>query len=145
MGTEVLNPINSIVNGFLNYLPSLLAGIGLLLLGLLCGWIVKRIIIQFAAILRLDRLLSRSRWKDQFKKADVRFGLSALAGNIGFALILLIFIDNAFIAWKLTVLSNLLGAGIQFLPRLIIAATSVLILGRHAFFESGSTEEEDKR
>ena len=26
-----------------------------------------------------------------------------------------------------------------------IAVVSVLILGRHAFFESGSTEEEDKR
>lgn len=121
MGNEILNPINTVVNGFLGYLPELLAGISLVLLGLLCAWIVKRIIIQFALILRLDRLLARSRWRDQFKKADVRHGVFALVGNGAFALVLLIFLDNALIAWKFTVLSDLLGQAILFLPRFLIA------------------------
>lgn len=126
MGTEILNPINAVVNGFLSYLPALLAGLGLLLLGLLVAWIAKRLVVQLALLLRIDHLLARSRWREQLRKADVRQGVFALVGDGAFALVLLIFADNALIAWKFTVLSDLVGAAILFLPRILIA---VLIFG----------------
>jgi hypothetical protein len=122
MGTEGQNQFTSITSSFLAYLPNLLAGLGLLLLGLVFGWLLKKFVVQLTVILRLDRMLARSRWKDDLKKADVRHSLYNLAGNIVFALIFLIFLDNAFIAWKLTLLSDLLGKGILFLPKIIIAA-----------------------
>jgi len=68
-------------------------------------------------------MLSGSRWKDNLKKADIRYSLYYMVGNVAFALIFLIFLDHAFIAWKLTILSDLLGKGIVFLPKMIIAAT----------------------
>ena len=122
MSAGISNPFAGIVSGFLSFLPSLLAGIGLVALGLLCGWLAKKLLVQLAIIVRLDRLLSRSRWKEEFSRSDVRHGLFALAGNFAFFLVLLVFVDNAFLAWNLTVLSDLLRAGIVFLPGLLLAA-----------------------
>jgi hypothetical protein len=122
MGAEGQNQFASITSSFVAFLPSLLGGLGLVLLGLILGWLMKKAIVQLAMVLRLDRVLSRSRWKDDLKKADVRFSLYNLAGNFVFAVVLLIFLDNAFIAWKLTMLSDLLSMGILYLPKLIIAA-----------------------
>ena len=93
----------------------------MVLLGWLLGWIVKRVLVQLSIILRVDRFLKRSRWEADFSKADVRYGLYNFIGNIGFAIIFLIFLDNAFLAWKLNILSELLSRGILLLPKIIIA------------------------
>ena len=44
-----------------------------------------------------------------------------MIGNVGFALVFLIFLDNALLTWKLNMLSDLLSKGILFLPKVIIA------------------------
>jgi hypothetical protein len=108
-------------DSILQYLPNLIAGTALVLVGWLCGWLTKKLLAQLARVVRLDRYLSRSRWGDDFKKADVRRGLYDIIGNIGFAIVFLLFLDNAFIAWQLTLFSDLLGKAILFLPKLIIA------------------------
>lgn len=107
--------------GILSYLPNLVAGLILIILGWLLGWVAKRVVIQMAVILRLERFLTSFRWGADFAKADVRYGFYNLLGNIAFFIVFLIFLTNAFSAWKLTVLSNLLENGIYFIPKLVIA------------------------
>lgn len=121
MNTDIQDRFIGLGDSVLRYLPNLVAGIILLLVGWLCGWLAKKLLVQLARIVHLDRYLSRSRWSEDFKKADVRHGLYAIIGNIGFAIVFLIFLDNAFIAWQLSLLSDLLGKAILFLPKLIIA------------------------
>jgi hypothetical protein len=111
----------NITDKFINYLPDLLAGIVLLFIGWFLGWFAKRVIIQLAIILRLERFLIRFRWGRDFSKGDVRYGFYNFLGNITFFIIFIIFVNNALSAWKLTVLSDLMERGILFLPRLIIA------------------------
>ncbi len=111
----------SLVDKFIKYLPDLLAGIVLVLIGWFLGWFVKRVIIQLAVILRLERFLIRFRWGRDFSKGDVRFGFYSFLGNIAFFIIFIIFVNNALSAWKLTVLSDLMEKSILFLPRIIIA------------------------
>jgi hypothetical protein len=94
-----------------------------MLIGLLAGWLIKRILIQISVMIRVDRFLRRSRWEADFAKADVRYGIYNLIGNIGFALVFLLFLDNAFIALKLNILADLLSKGILFLPKILIAAS----------------------
>jgi hypothetical protein len=106
---------------FIGYLPNLLGGILLVLIGWFLAWVVKRILVQLAIILKVERYLVRSRWGEDFAKADVRHGFYNFIGNFGFVLVFLIFLDNAFIVWKLTILSDLLSKGILFLPKIIIA------------------------
>ncbi|HKK19846.1 MAG TPA: hypothetical protein VJ983_00110 [candidate division Zixibacteria bacterium] len=113
---EQLSGLSEQIIGFL---PSLLAGIALVLLGWVLGWVCKRVIIQLAYILRLDRFLVRSRWRDDFAKGDVRFGLYNFLGNIAFFIIFIIFLDNAFHVWQLTVFYNLLETGIYFIPKAV--------------------------
>ncbi len=123
METKVQDQFMGLADNIVAYLPNLLAGIVLVLIGWIIGWVIKRVLVQISILLRVDRFLRRSRWEADFAKADVRYGLYNFIGNIGFALILLLFFDNALIAWKLTMLSDLLSKGIIFLPKIIIAAS----------------------
>lgn len=126
METKIQDQFLSLADSIVAYLPSLLAGIILLLIGWLAGWFIKRVLVQVSLLLRIDRFLTRSRWADDFSKADVRHGVYNLIGNIGYTLVFLLFLDNALIAWKLTMLSDLLSKGILYLPKIIIA---VVIFG----------------
>ncbi|MCX6233935.1 MAG: hypothetical protein NT175_04310 [Bacteroidetes bacterium] len=110
-----------LTNTFIEYMPNLLGGILLVIIGWILGWIVKRLLIQLAIILKLERLFMRYRWGSDFVKADIRYTFNNLIGNFGFLIIFLIFVDNAIIVWKLTILADLLSKGILFLPKILIA------------------------
>lgn len=103
------------------YLPNFLAGILLVAIGWILGWFVKRVVIQMLIILRLDRILRRFRWGEEFAKADVRYGFYNLFGDLAFIIVSLIFLNNALSVWQLTILSDLLQNGVLFFPKLIIA------------------------
>jgi hypothetical protein len=126
MNDKVQNLFTGLADKFTAYLPNLLAGIVLILVGWALGWFVKRVIVQFSVILRLERFLIRSRWSQDFSRGDVRYGFYNFLGNIGFLIVFLILLSAALSAWKLNILSDLLGKGIVFLPRIIIA---LLIFG----------------
>src|SRR3972149_6698734 len=74
----------------INYLPSLLAGIILLLVGWFIGWIAKRITIQILVILRFERLFLRLQWRRALSKADIRYAVFNLLGNFVFFIVFLI-------------------------------------------------------
>jgi len=123
METKVQDQFVGLADKITGYLPNLIAGILLVLIGFIAGWLIKRLLVQICVMLRIDRFFRRSRWEADFAKADVRFGLYNMIGNIGYALIFLLFLDNAFIAWRLTILSDLLIRIIIYLPQIIIAVS----------------------
>jgi hypothetical protein len=90
-------------------------------LGLVLGWLVKRIIIQLAAILRLERFLIRYRWAKDFSKGDVRYGFYCFIGELASWIVFLFFLNDAFRLWKLTVLSDFLKNVLLFIPKFSIA------------------------
>jgi hypothetical protein len=122
METKIEDQFISFADSVLAYLPNLAGGIILILLGWLVGWIIKRLLIQLSIILRIDRLFKRSRFEDDLSKADVRHSLYHFIGNIGFVIIFLIFLDNALLAWKLHILSEVLSKGILFLPKILVGS-----------------------
>lgn len=126
MDTKIQDQFVGLSNSLLAYLPNFIGGLALILVGLLAGWLVKRILVQFSVILRVDRFLKHTRFEAEVSKADVRYSLYELIGNIGFVTIFLVFLDNALLAWKMNILSDLLSKGILFLPKVIIA---VVIFG----------------
>ena len=123
METRVQDQFIGLADNIIAYLPNLLAGIILVLIGWIAGWMIKRVLVQVSILLRIRSFIRRSRWEADFAKADVRHGLYNFIGNIGYTLIFLLFLDNALIAWKLTILSDLLSKGILFLPKIIIAVS----------------------
>jgi hypothetical protein len=121
MDENLQNQFWGIGKEIIGYLPNLFAGILLVVIGWFLGWFLKRIIIRVAVLLRLERLLTRIRWGEDFSKADVRYGFYNFLGNIAFFIIFMIFLDNAFRTWKLTVLSDLLEKIIYFFPKIVLA------------------------
>ena len=91
----------------INYLPSLLAGTILLLIGWFVGWLAKRITIQLLVVLRFEKLFMRIQWRRALSKADIRYAVFNLMGNVVFFIVFLIFLNSALDAMKLTVLSGL--------------------------------------
>jgi hypothetical protein len=121
MNESLQNQFWGIGKEIIGYFPNLLAGFFLVAIGWFLGWFLKRIVIRVAILLRLERVLIRARWGEDFSKGDVRYGFYNFLGNIVFFVIFVIFLDNAFRTWKLTVFSDLLERGIYFLPRVILA------------------------
>src|SRR5664279_5872323 len=83
METKVGDQFLGLADNIVAYLPSLLAGVILVLIGLVAGWIIKKILVQLSVLVRIDRFLRRSRWEADFAKADIRYGLYNFIGNIG--------------------------------------------------------------
>lgn len=124
--TQLNGPLAHVVDGFWRYLPTLAAGLFVLAIGVLVGWIAKRAVVRVLVWLRLDRLGGRRGWRSAFTKGDVRASLYELAGGFVMTVIILVFLDNAFQIWGLTVLSRLIDRTVFYLPNLGVVA---LIIG----------------
>ena len=121
MDSLLRDPLSNVAEKVIGYLPSLFAGLVLILIGWLLGWVAKRIVFQLCVLLRLERLLGSFRWGADFSKADVRFALFNSIGSTAFFLVFLIFLNAALAAMELNVLSNLIERSVSIIPKLIVA------------------------
>jgi Mechanosensitive ion channel, conserved TM helix len=126
-GTQT--PATGALAGFQNevikYLPTFAAGLLVLALGVLAGWVAKRAVIRALIWLRLDRLGGRRAWRAAFRKGDVRSALYNLVGNVAMVLVILIFVDNATQIWRLAVVGRLIDGVLVQLPNLALVALIV--------------------
>jgi len=125
MDSPLQNVFYGVTEKLIGYMPSLVAGIVLIAIGWLLGWLAKRIVVQVLAVLRFDRLLRRFKWGSGFAKADVRYAFFEFVGNGAFLVVFLILLNASLEALQLSVLSSLLQQAVLFIPKLIIALTIV--------------------
>jgi len=118
-------PLASLSTQFTEYLPTLTAGLVLMVAGLVIGWLAKRAVIALLTWLRLDRLGGPTSWRSALAKADVRAALFESVGALTMAVVLLIFLDNALQIWGLTVLASVADRIIGYLPSMAVAAIIV--------------------
>lgn len=126
MDSALRDPFSSVAEKVIGYLPNLFAGLVLIGLGILLGWVVKRIVYQLCVIVRIDRLLGGFRWSSDFSKADVRHAMFNAIGTVASVLVFLVFLNAALEAMQLSVLSSLIEKSVLIVPRLIVA---LLIVG----------------
>jgi Mechanosensitive ion channel, conserved TM helix len=125
------HPVNSVSDVFVritDYLPSLIAGAVVLLLGLVVAWIGQRLVVRLLVLSRLDRIVVRLGWGHALDKGDVRHSLFDFVGLVVGGLIFVVFLENAILIWRLTVLSQLLERVVLLIPKLI-AAVVILLIG----------------
>jgi fermentation-respiration switch protein FrsA (DUF1100 family) len=125
MQSQTAEPLAEYGRRLTEYLPTLTAGIVVVVAGLAVGWIAKRVVIRLLILLRLDRLGGRLGWQAAFSKGDVRAALYSLIGTLAMVLIVLVFVENALEIWGLTVLSELLGKVIFYVPNLLLTAAII--------------------
>ena len=82
MQAQVPGPLTELVQRIANYLPTLAAGLFVLALGVVVGWLAKRAVVRVLIWLRLDRLGGRASWRAAFGKGDVRAALYNLTGTL---------------------------------------------------------------
>jgi hypothetical protein len=124
---QPLISVRDVMSRVAAFLPSLVAGIVVLAIGLLAWWLVAKFVARLLVVLRLDRVLSRIGWGKALAKGDVRHALFQLVGTVLGAIVFLIFLDNAFVIWNLTVLSRLLESLVLLIPDLVVAAVIVTV------------------
>ncbi len=128
MEQQSLESVRDVMNNITGYLPTLLAGLVVLVLGAIVAWVAAKLLVRILIFLRLDRVIVRFGWGRALDKGDVRHSLFGLVGMIVGFLVFLVFLENAIVLWKLTVLSELLQRIILLIPQLIVAAL-ILVIG----------------
>jgi hypothetical protein len=118
-------PLTEFIRRFTDFLPDLAAGLVVIGIGVVIGWLVKRLVVRVLVWLRLDRLGGRYAWRAAFGKGDVRAALYNLIGSAAMVLVVLIFLDDAFQIWGLTALSDVIGRLIIHVPNLLFVALIV--------------------
>ncbi len=127
MDTNSLDSVRDVMSNVVGYLPTLLAGFIVMVLGAIVAWIMSKLVVRILIFLRLDRVIMRLGWGRALEKGDVRHSLFALIGTVFGVLLFLVFLDNAVVIWKLTVLSELLEKLVNLIPQLITAGITLLI------------------
>lgn len=126
MNEKPLESLRDIFASLVGYLPTLLAGVLVLILGLVIAWIGAKIVVRMLILMRLDRVLGRLGWGRALAKGDVRHSLFDFVGTVCGVLIFLVFFDNAVTIWKMTVLSRLLERMVMLVPQLLTASIVML-------------------
>lgn len=129
------------------FLPALVSGLLVLVVGVLVSWVVAKIVVRILIWLRLHRVVERWRWGRALGKGDLRHALYTLVGGLVGGFTFLVFLNRALVLWQLTVLSRLLERLVLLVPDLLFAGLIVLIGAsvaavasrsvRRALFEEG--------
>lgn len=127
MNEKPFESVRDLMTSLTDYLPTLLAGLLVLVLGAIVAWIVSKLVVRVLIFLRVHRVVARLGWGRALEKGDVRHSLFGLLGGVCGVLLFLVFLDNAVVIWKLTVLSRLLEKLVLLIPQLITAAIALLI------------------
>jgi Mechanosensitive ion channel, conserved TM helix len=127
MNPQAISSIRGFVDSIVAYLPTLLAGLMVLIIGIFVAWLSSRLLVRLLIFMRLDRLLGRLQWAGALRSGDTRHSLYEFIGAIVAVFVFTIFLANALVIWKLTVLSDLLSRFVQFVPQLFAAALTLVI------------------
>ena len=127
MNDQPFESVRSLVASLAGYVPTIVAGIAVLLLGLLVAWAASRLLVRLLVLMRLDRVMARLRWTSALESADARHTLFEILGTIVGVFIFLVFLANALVIWRLTVLSDLFTRMLLRIPELIAAALILLV------------------
>ncbi len=127
------------------FLPSLLGGLIILIIGLLIGGIVKHVLVSLFGFLKVETLFERAKL---FKKAEVKIWEDVLIEILKWALVI-VFLIPALEVWGLSQATVFLNQFLLYLPNVIVAvvigfvgllaANLVSDLVRHSVKSLGST------
>lgn len=131
LDTNVVQPVQALVNQLALFVPRLLGAIALLIVGWLIAKGVERGVVELLKALTLDRLADQIGFSSVLNKGSIKQKFSELVGVIVYWLVMLAVIMVVFNALELTVAAQLFQSIVTFLPN-VIAALFILIIGMFA-------------
>ena len=127
MQEQPFESVKDMMSNIVSYLPTLFAGFVVLVVGAGVAWLISKLVVRVLLFLRLDRVVARLGWGRALEKGDVRHSLFGFVGTIVGLFVFLVFLENAILIWKLTVLSELLEKLVGLIPQLITAGIILLV------------------
>jgi hypothetical protein len=127
MNEQPFESVRSLVTSLAGYIPTIVAGLAVLLLGLLAAWAASHLLVRLLVLMRLDRVMARLRWTSALESADARHTMFEILGTVLGVFIFLVFVANALVIWQLTVLSDLFTRVLLKIPEMVAAALILLV------------------
>ncbi len=127
MDQKPFESVRDLMTSLAAYLPTLLAGLLVVLLGIIAAWVASRLLVRVLIFMRLDRVMARLGWTTALESGDARHSMFELFGTVLGIFVFLIFLANAMVIWGLTVLSELFTQFLLLIPEFITAALILLI------------------
>jgi hypothetical protein len=113
-----LDWLTSAITSFVGFIPNLVAGVVILLIGWLIAYVLARVTRALARRLGFDRLMA----KLGASSTDEPYAASRWLGSLVYLVVMLVAIMQAARAWRLGFLANGLAAVLAYLPHVLAAA-----------------------
>jgi len=121
MDTVFIEPLQRFVGRIEEFLPNLLIGVVLIVLGVLVAWLLRIIITRISQILNIDRLSERTGVAQLLQKSGMLESFSGLMGKAVYWIVLLSFIIMGLDALRIPAVEKLLSEFWLYLPNVITA------------------------
>ncbi|HVB25763.1 MAG TPA: hypothetical protein VNG51_27750 [Ktedonobacteraceae bacterium] len=123
----VLNSLIQIGTQILDFIPHLINGLIILIVGYLISALIRWLLRFIFRRVRLDQLMDRVGVTNAMGGLGIHASISEILAQIVFFFLLLSFATSAFSLMGLTTVSNLLQSILQFIPKAISAAILVIL------------------
>lgn len=122
----VINALAKILTDILNFIPRLVNGLIILIIGYLISALIRWIIRFVLRRVRFDQLADRASISNALRSLGVRASLSEIIAQIVFFFLLLSFAASAMTLMGLTAVADLLQNVLHFVPQAISAAIMIV-------------------
>ena len=113
--------------GFLNFIPSLLAAIIVLIIGWLIAEAIGKLISRILKTLKLDQIFEKANWREALEAAEIKVNVSGFIGAICKWILVIVFLSIAVEILGLVQFAALLNRLINWLPNLVIAVAIFVV------------------
>jgi len=113
--------------GFLNFIPSLLAAIVVLVIGWLIAEAIGKLITRILRTLKLNQIFEKANWREALEAAEIKVNISEFIGAICKWILFIVFLSISVEILGLVQFATLLGELIDWLPNLIIAVAIFVV------------------
>jgi small-conductance mechanosensitive channel len=127
LATASYSALINLWNGFILFLPTLLGGIILFLLGLIIGNGLGQLVEKIIELIKLDTALEKTGFKKITDRAGIQLNTGFFFGQIVKWLILLSFLVAACNVWGLTAVGDFIKSIVDYIPNLIVAILILLV------------------
>jgi len=117
----------SLWNGFILFIPTLIGGIILFLLGLIIGNGLGQLVERIIDLIKIDSALEKTGFKVLTDRAGIKLNTGFFLGQIVKWLIVLSFLIAACNVWGLSAVGDFIGSIVVYMPNLIVAILILLV------------------
>jgi hypothetical protein len=124
----IIAPLHEVAQGIVAFLPGLLSGLVVLLIGFGLAWLVKLLAVRIVRLLKADAAFARTGVTEALNKMAVKDTPAKLIGRTFFWLVMIIFLVLSLKVMKVPVIDQLLERFLLYLPNVFVALI-ILVLG----------------